>query len=134
MTNLMSLFSAPSFWSRLSLANRFALVSGMVFVIATLIIGLFIVDRIEESVVRNSANATAHYMDSVLSPISDQLAETGTLSPGARRALDEIFDNTSMGDRVASYKIWSVDGTVIAASDKSLEGQKFEMTENLSQA
>lgn len=134
MTNLMSLLSASSFWSRLSLANRFALVSGMVFVIATLIIGLFIVDRIEESVVRNSANATAHYMDSVLSPISDQLAETGTLSPGARRALDEIFDNTSMGDRVASYKIWSADGTVIAASDKSLEGQKFEMTENLTQA
>lgn len=66
----------------------------------------FVTARIQESVVRNSANATAMYMDSILSPISQQFARSDTLSPGAQRALEEIFADTPLGQRVVSYKFW----------------------------
>jgi signal transduction histidine kinase len=121
-------------WEGLSLATRFAWASGVVLVAATVAIGSFVVSRIEDSVVRNSANATAIYMESFLSPISQQLATGELLSPGASRAMEEIFTNTALGDRVVSFKIWSREGRVIEASNPDIEGQQFEITEELQRA
>ncbi len=121
-------------FGRLSLATRYALVSGVVLLIATLAIGFWVTSRIEDTVVRNSANATAIYMESFLSPISDQLAGQDGLSPGAKRALDEIFTNTPLGERVVSYKIWRADGLVIEASNKDIIGRTFPITDSLRQA
>jgi len=121
-------------WQRLSLASRFALAMGVVLIAATFAIGAFVTARIEESVVRNSANATAIFMESVISPISQQLADSETLSPGAQRALVEIFNNTPLGQRVISYKFWRRDGFLIDASNRDLVGQTFALTENLRRA
>ncbi|ETX27493.1 sensor histidine kinase [Roseivivax isoporae] len=110
----------------MSLANRFALASGLVLVIASLAVGRYVNARIEDSVVRNTAIATALYMESFVSPLSQQLAEGDALSPNGRRALDEIFTNTPLGERVVSYKIWKPGGRVVEASDDALVGQVFE--------
>ena len=118
-------------WSALSLATRFALAGGFVMVLAALIVGSIVANRIRDVVVRNTANATALYMESFISPLSQELAEGDTLSQGARRALDEIFANTPLGERVASFKIWKPGGLLVDASNKDLVGQTFEMTENM---
>lgn len=123
-----------AFWQRLSLASRFALAMGLVLVAATLAIGALVTQRIEDGVVRNSANATAIYMESIISPISQQLVESDRLSPGAQRALDEIFTNTPLGERVVSYKFWRRDGRLIDASNRALIGQTFAPSENLRRA
>ena len=47
----------------LSLARQFALAGGVVMLAATLLVGWFVSGRIEDVVVRNTANATALYMD-----------------------------------------------------------------------
>lgn len=121
-------------WSGRSLATRYALASGVVLALAALAIGAWVADRIEQSVVRNTANATALYMESVISPISQQLATEDRLSPGAQRALDEIFANTAIGQRVVSYKIWRADGTILEAEDEALIGQVFPLTDSLRRA
>jgi signal transduction histidine kinase len=121
-------------WSRLSLATRFATAAGVVLVLAALAIGWAVTARIEGVVARNSANATALYMDSVISPISQQLASGDSLSPGAKRALEEIFTNTPLGERVVSFKFWSQDGRVIWAENKEMVGQSFPMTPELRRA
>jgi signal transduction histidine kinase len=121
-------------WSNLSLASRFGLAMAVVLVLAGLAIGAVVTRRIEEAVVRNSASATAIYMESILSPITQQLATQGTLSEGAQRALDEIFNNTTLGARVVSYKFWREDGFLIDASNRDLIGQVFELTEDLRRA
>jgi signal transduction histidine kinase len=123
-----------AWWSQWSLATRFAVASGVVLVLAALGIGSWVAARIEDTVVRNSANATAIYMESFLSPISQQLAETDGVSPGARRALEEIFTNTPLGDRIVSFKIWSRDGVVLEASNPEIVGQTFPMTDDLRRA
>lgn len=119
---------------RLSLASRFALAGGVVLVIAMAAIGTVVTGRIEEAVVRNSANATAIYMESVIAPISQQLIGSDSLSPGAQRALEEIFTNTALGERVVSYKFWRADGTLLEASNPDLVGQRFDLTDDLRRA
>lgn len=121
-------------WQRLSLATRFALAAGVVLVLATLAIGAFVTARIEDAVVRNSANATAIYMESVIAPISQQLATSDELSPGAKRALEEIFGNTPLGERVISYKFWREDGRLLWAENQEIVGRTFELTEDLRRA
>jgi signal transduction histidine kinase len=121
-------------WQGRSLATRFAWASGLVLVLATVAIGSFVVGRIEQAVVNNAANATAIYMESFLSPISPQLESGETLSPGAKRAMEEIFTNTALGDRVVSFKIWSPTGRVVEASDPAIVGMDFPVTEELSLA
>lgn len=74
------------------------------------------------------------YMDSILSPISQQFARSDTLSPGAQRALEEIFADTPLGQRVVSYKFWRGDGLLIGASTAALVGQVLPPTDNLRRA
>ncbi|MDT8856223.1 histidine kinase [Paracoccaceae bacterium Fryx2] len=118
-------------WPDWSLAAQFAVAGGVVMLLAMLVVGSVVAGRIEDAVVRNTANATALYMESFISPLSQDLAREETLSPGAQRALDEIFTNTPLGERVASYKIWKQGGLLVDASNKALVGQRFEVTENL---
>ncbi|MFY9206761.1 MAG: hypothetical protein WAO67_13620 [Yoonia sp.] len=73
-------------------------------------------------------------MESFISPLSQELAETETLSPPARQALAEIFDGTALGERVVSYKIWMPDGLVVHASDAALIGQRFDPSDDLMRA
>lgn len=116
---------------RLSLATRFALAGGVVLVVAAGLVGTFVSGRIEAAVVRNTANATAQYMDSFIAPLSQDLAQQDGLSPGALRALSEIFDGTPLGERVVSYKLRDRTGRIAAASDPSIIGRTFASTPGL---
>lgn len=121
-------------WRHAPLATRFGLAGGVVLVAAALLVGTLVSARIRDSVVRNTAIATALYMESFISPISQQLADSDALSPNARRALEEVFTNTPLGERVVSYKIWKAGGLIVEASDKSLVGQVFAPTPELRRA
>lgn len=118
-------------WTDRSLAAQFALAGGVVMILSMVIIGYLVAARIEDGVVRNTALATSQYMDSIISPLSQDLADVDELPPGASRALDEVFTNTPLGERVVSYKIWKPGGLIVEASDKSLIGRTFGETENL---
>ena len=126
--------SLISRWREASLSAQFALAGGVVMLIAMLVVGQWVALRIEETVVRNWANATALYMESFISPLSQDLAASDELSPLAHRALDEVFEATSLGDRVVSYKIWKANGLIVDASDHSLVGQRFQVDGHLRQA
>lgn len=128
--------TAPLCGSRpaLTLARQFALAGGGVMLVSALVAGTWMARRIETYVVRNSATATALYMESFLSPISQELARSEALSPGALRALDEVFENTPLGQRVVSYKIWKPGGRIVASSDPDLIGRSFAPTDNLRRA
>jgi signal transduction histidine kinase len=125
-------------WTRLSLASRYAIAMAGVLVIAGLLIGRYVGDRIEAAVVRNAGLGSAIYLDSLLAPISQQFADADALSPGAARALDELFTQTALGERVISYKFWRIDpdgsARIIEAADATLVGQRFPVGEGLARA
>jgi len=121
-------------WSRLTLPGQFLLAGAIVMTAAMLIVGFWVSSRIEQAVVQNSATSAALFMESFVSPLSQELAQSDELSGPAARALTEIFDGTSLGERVVSYKIWKPGGLIVHASDPALIGQVFKPSDDLKRA
>ncbi|WP_170588239.1 sensor histidine kinase [Ruegeria arenilitoris] len=117
-----------------SLSRVFLAASILVMGSATAIVGVWVSNRIQNAVVQNSANSAALYMESIVSPLSQELALGDRLSEQARRALDEIFMTQPMRDRIVSYKFWKQGGVVVHASDTSIIGNRFEPTGDLQRA
>lgn len=118
-------------WRGFSLAAQFTLAGSLVLLAGMIVIGSWVTRQIEDGVTRNTAAATALYMESVLGPASQELASSDVLSQGARRAIDEVLTNTAIGDRVAAFKIWKPGGLVVYSSEPSIIGARFEPTDNL---
>ncbi|KQB97088.1 hypothetical protein AL073_08465 [Loktanella sp. 1ANDIMAR09] len=118
----------------MTLPGQFLLAGAAVMVVATIAVEFWVSKRIEDAVVNNSAFSAALLMENFISPLSQELADTDTLSQPARQALAEVFNGTPIGERVVSYKIWSTDGLVIHASDPSIIGQEFEPSEDFLRA
>jgi signal transduction histidine kinase len=95
------------------------------------VIGGWVSHRIEAGVVRNSAVATALYVESFITPLSQELGRSDSLSPEAAGALHDIFTNTPLGERVVSFKIWKQGGRVAHASNPRMIGRVFEPTASL---
>lgn len=121
----------PRAWSDLSLAGQFALAGGVVMLVSALLVGAFVSRRVEEVVVRNTANATALYMESFLAPLTQGLASDTHLSATSRGEIERLLDETALGQRVVSFKIWRQGGLLVDASNTGLVGQTFDVTENL---
>ena len=119
------------FWSLLTLSQRFALMGGLVMLAGMTIIGSWVSHRIEGGVVRNTVVATALYVESFITPVSQELGRSDTLSPESVAALHDIFTNTPLGERVVSFNIWKQGGRVVHASNHALIGQTFEPTASL---
>ncbi len=62
--------------------------------------------------VANTASAGALYLESFVSPLSQELAANDRLSEPAVRALEEVFASTGIGKRIVSFKIWKPAGSL----------------------
>lgn len=123
--------TAPNPLKRFSLSQVFLFACLAVMGSAMLIVGFWVSRRIESAVVQNSANAAALYMESFISPLSQELAGSDRLSGPAEQAMIEIFRSTPLGERVVSYKIWKTGGLVVHASDPDVVGRRFDPTDDL---
>jgi signal transduction histidine kinase len=121
-------------WDALSLARQFLLASAAVVLAGMFTIGFWVTRQIEDGVVRNSASATALYVDSVIAPLFLEIDGSRVLSAGARRAIDETLAKDELARRIAFFKIWVGDGLVAYSSEADLIGKTFEPTESLRQA
>lgn len=130
----MNSLSDALHWRQLTLPGQFLVAGAVVMIIAMVLVGNWVSHRIEDAVVQNSGISAALFMESFISPLSQELAETDTLSPPARQALAEIFNGTAMGERVVSYKIWLPGGRIVHSSRPALTGQIFELSENQQRA
>lgn len=121
-------------WEKLSLARQFALAGGTVMLVAVLAVGLWVSRRIEEVTVRNTANATALYMESFVAPLLQELTTRESLSPETRLEVARLLDETALGQRVVSFKLWRAGGLLADATNQDLVGKHFEETRNLTLA
>ncbi len=96
---------------------------------ATLAVGSWVTARIERAVIDNTAAATALYMESMISPVTQELAQSDSLSEPARRAFKEMLEGTPLGARIVSFKIWMHQGRIVYASDPAMIGRSFPETE-----
>jgi signal transduction histidine kinase len=117
-----------------SLVVRFVTAGGAVMLVAMLATGSWVTARIQQSVVDSSASAAALLVESLVSPLTQELADGELLSEQAIRALDEVFASTSIGDRIVSFRLWKDDGLIVYASNRDMVGARFAESPELSRA
>ena len=117
---------------RLSLSQQFLLVSFPILLAATLVIGWWIGQQVEDSVVRRLGGVTALYVDSFVSPHVQSLAASDDLSDADKQELSALLANTQLGKKIMSLKIWRPDGRVLFSSAEPGDvGKNFPIDEGL---
>lgn len=124
---------ASALVARLTLVQRFALVSAAILVTGAFIIGRYVADEIEDGVVARSSSITALYVDSFVSPTLQGISE-GTIAPDKRRELDRLLIQSSLGREIVAFKVWDPLGRIVYARDPALIGQQFERKGGLAAA
>jgi signal transduction histidine kinase len=121
-------------WTPKSLAAQFLIAGGVVSFAAMGLVGAVVASVIEDGVTRNSAAATALYVDSVIAPILPDMQKSEFLTDPVTRALDETLGQGALGKRLMSFRLWRRDGTILYSKNKALTGKRFEPNPSLRKA
>jgi signal transduction histidine kinase len=101
-------------------------ISLLIMIFGMLVIGNFISQQIETGVINQTSAVTALYVDSFISPNLQSLAYEDELDRSHLTELDRLIHETSLGQQIVSYKIWSPEGRIIYSPNKDLMGHYFE--------
>jgi signal transduction histidine kinase len=120
---------------RWSLARQYLTASLLVVLAGVIVTGAWIGHQIETSVLERTAGITALYIDSVLSPSLQELANDDRgLTPTSTASLNRLYTETALGQGVVLFKIWSLDGRVLYSPDSALVGHEFPIDPGLARA
>jgi signal transduction histidine kinase len=100
-------------FTKFSLARQFLVISLVILVTGMLVIGAWVSQQIEQSVLNRTAAITALYVDSFVSPHLQSLQDGDRLSPNELADLGRLLAETSLGQQIVSFKIWSSEGQVL---------------------
>lgn len=117
-----------------TLVQRFAAVCLVILVAGALIIGRWVSTEIERGVIHRTGSLTALYVDSVVSPHLHSLESGGQLSAEDQKALQDLLRETSLGDKIVSFKVWSTDGRVLFATVPGEAGNQYPVSHELRHA
>jgi signal transduction histidine kinase len=126
--------NARSGIDRLSPAQRFMLGSLAILAIGMTGIGAWVTSQIEEGVVDRTAATTALYVDSLVAPPLQDLAESDRLDPESIDRLDWLFADTPLGQEAVVFQVWDPTGQIVYGTVPSLVGQEFPIEGDLARA
>lgn len=121
---------ASALW-RLSLVQRFTLISFVIMMLGAAGIGWWIEKQIEAGVIKEATAATALYMDSFIAPNLQELGDANAISAEHVDTLNNLFSQNNLGQRTISIKIWNRDGRIIYSNIPSLVGRVFPNNEEI---
>jgi signal transduction histidine kinase len=117
-----------------TLSAQFLVASLVISIGGMLVIGLLVSRQIEDGVLNRTASITALYVDSVVAPRLQALAEQPRLDDAQVKTLTWLLTSTPLADRIVTYKVWSLQGEVLYSPDPQLIGQRFPIDSGLAQA
>ena len=118
----------------MSLAGRFLLANLAILLVAGLVVGVWIGNQLERSIVERTAAVTALYVESIIEPSVASMIDGGTLTAEEVATLDAHLTSSAMVDRVRSMRIWAPEGRVVYSPDDALIGQQFPVDDHLAEA
>lgn len=118
----------------LSQSTQFALSGGLIMLAAMLLVGLVISAIVARTTVDSTANSSALFLDSILSPLVQELAQEEGLSAGAIARLDETLKHSAFADRFHHVDIWKRDGLLAYSTSSDLIGGRFPPPEGTARA
>jgi signal transduction histidine kinase len=116
------------------LARRFLLASLAVLLAGGVVIGWWVGDQLERGIIDRTASITGLYVQSFLAPELEALGENEWLSDTEKANLDALLTDTTFGERVVALKVWRPDGVIVYSPDRTLIGERFELSEGLQMA
>jgi signal transduction histidine kinase len=123
--------SWSEWFADLSLPQQFLFGALPVLFGGMMLLSNWMTSRIEQGVIDNAAKSSALYMESLLEPVSRELAADGRVSPATARSLDALLTGTSGGRQIVAMTIWLPDGRVAYSSDKYLIGKSGVKSDEL---
>lgn len=121
-------------WRRLDLAQRYMVASLAVFLSVAGGGGWWITREIQDGVVHRTAETTALYVESFVSPSLRDLGGRDGLSPGQIAMLNRLLEDTPLGREIVAFKIWSTDGRVLYSNEPDVLGRQYPITPALAAA
>ena len=106
-----------SYWEHLNLAQKFNLVSLMIFVISMLGIGWWVGEQIKTGVIHRTSAATALYVENFIVMQLQELSKNSWLSSESIEELQKLLSTTPLGDEIVDIKIWGPGGRVVYGSE-----------------
>jgi signal transduction histidine kinase len=82
---------------------------------------------VRENVLYHRAAATALFLDNVVTPQLQPLADNPTLPAAQRAILDGLMGQSGMAERVPFFDVWLADGTIVYSRSGALTGQRFDL-------
>src|SRR5688572_18318412 len=120
--------------TRLTLTQRFTIVSLVIFVLGMVGIGAWVGTEIEAGVVNRTGATTALFVNSFVAPHLQSLQEEGTLTREDQWELSQLLRDTAFGQQIVAFKVWDLKGTVLYSTDETTTGQQFELDDELLRA
>ena len=117
-----------------TLAQRFMLASLIILIVGMAGIGFWIGNEIKTGVAHRTGATTALYVDSFVAPLLQELGNARAPSPQNMLQLSQLLQDTSMGQQIVSFKVWSPTGQVLFSTDQESVGKTFPIEEGLALA
>ncbi len=111
----------PGSARRFLIAGFVVLLAGMVFV------GIWEGKQVENGITARIGLETSLYVDSIVSPNLQSLANNGELRDSDRTALDRLFTGTRFAEHIMAFKLWAPDGRILYSTNPALVGRQFAM-------
>ena len=112
----------------LSLARRYLLLSLVFVVIGGGVVAFALGQLIETSAINRTTSVTALYVESFVVPELQSLATSPSLTQPEIESLQRLLNDSPLGQRVVSFRIWSTDGQVLYSPFPELIGRHFDMS------
>lgn len=119
---------------RLTFAAQFLAFGLIVLVGGMLTVGVWIQREIREGVTNRTAGVTSLYVNSLLLPHIESLADGSSLDDEAVATFDRMLTETELARDIVAFKIWAPNGTILYSPNEALRGQVFAVDGHLSEA
>ncbi len=123
-----------TWFSHLSLARRFSLLSFFLIFGAMFTVGAWTGYQIKTGVINRTADLTALYVDSLISHHLQEAMRPGAAGTAHAREVNDLLGDSPLGRSLAAYKIWSPDGRVIYSSEPAIVGRQYPIEGGLAEA
>lgn len=121
-------------FARFSLV-RLLLAGGAVILLAgMLLVGTWVEREIESGAISRAGMVTGLYVDSVVTPHLQSLADNGKLGAADYAALDGLLSGTPLGQHIVAFKVWAPDGRILYSTNPALIGRQFAVKPSLAAA
>ena len=110
---------------KLNQPTQFALAGGLVMLAAMLLSGIVVSGIAARATVDSTAASTALFLDSLLSPLVQELAHDDIVRPEDVVRLDQVLKVGPFAGRFAHVEIWKGDGLVAYSTTSDLIGGRF---------